>query len=201
MISLKGWYKMTVNKRKKNSRQRGSKTHGWGSKKKHRGAGNRGGRGMAGTGKRADSIKPSIWKDPDYFGKHGFIMHGQNVKINPINLSYLQTNADKLLAEKKIAKEGDTYVIDAEKLGYNKVLGCCKLTKKFNISAPYFSKGAIEKIEKSGGKAIITKHGKAKLSNKEEKKPEAKHEKAKLSVPQKSQRDFSGKPEEKPKVK
>ena len=39
--------------RKKNTRQRGSHTHGWGAKKKHRGAGNRGGRGNAGSGPRA----------------------------------------------------------------------------------------------------------------------------------------------------
>jgi len=40
---------MTVNKRKKMSRLRGSHTHGWGAKKKHRGKGNKGGAGMAGT--------------------------------------------------------------------------------------------------------------------------------------------------------
>ena len=62
---------MTVNKRKKNSRQRGSQTHGWGAKKKHRSFGNRGGKGMAGSGKRADSKKPSLWKER-YFGKIGF---------------------------------------------------------------------------------------------------------------------------------
>ncbi len=45
---------------KKNKRQRGLSSHGWGHKKKHRGAGNRGGKGMAGTGKRADTKKPSI---------------------------------------------------------------------------------------------------------------------------------------------
>ena len=54
---------MTVNRRKKVVKQRGSHTHGWGSKKKHRGAGNRGGRGMAGSGKRADQRKPSILKE------------------------------------------------------------------------------------------------------------------------------------------
>ena len=63
---------MTVNKRTKSSRDRGSKTHGCGSMKKRRGAGNRGGRGMAGTGKRADQNKPSIWKNKKYFGKYGF---------------------------------------------------------------------------------------------------------------------------------
>lgn len=163
---------MVINKRKKNSRQRGSHTHGWGSKKKHRGAGNRGGRGMAGTGKRSDAKKPSIWKDTKYFGRFGFIMHGQKPKINPINLSYFEKNAEKLLADKKITKEGDIYVIDSEKLGYNKVLGCAKLTKKFKISSPYFSKGAIEKIEKAGGKSIKTKNEKTEApKEKKDEKP------------------------------
>ena len=54
---------MVVNKRKKFSRQRGGHTHGWGSKKKHRGSGNRGGKGMGGTGKRADQVKTLIWKE------------------------------------------------------------------------------------------------------------------------------------------
>ena len=45
---------MSVNKTKKVGKYRGSKTHGGGHMKKRRGAGNRGGRGMAGTGKRAD---------------------------------------------------------------------------------------------------------------------------------------------------
>ena len=144
-------------KRKKNTRQSAGTTHGWGSMKKHRGAGNRGGRGMAGSGKRADTKKPLIWKNKKYFGRHGFKMHGAKPKINPINLSYFEEKADKLLEKKQITKEGDNYIIDAEKLGYNKILGTGKLTKKLQISASYFSKGAIEKIEKAGGKANQTR--------------------------------------------
>jgi hypothetical protein len=45
--------------------------------------------------------KHHLWKGAEYFGKHGFIMHGAKIEINPINLSYLQTNAEKLLADKK----------------------------------------------------------------------------------------------------
>ena len=68
---------MTINKRKKNSRQRGSWTHGWGSKKKHRGAGHRGGKGNAGTGKKGDAKKPKIWKNKKYFGKYGLLQEQQ----------------------------------------------------------------------------------------------------------------------------
>ena len=148
---------MAVHKRKKDTRQRGSKTHGWGSMKKHRGAGNRGGRGMAGSGKRGDAKKPSIWKNKRYFGKYGFHKQGIVKKINPVNLSYFEEKAEKLLADKLITKEADRYIIDAAKLGFNKVLGCVKLTKKFKITAKSFSKKAVEKIKAAGGEAVELK--------------------------------------------
>ena len=77
---------MSVNKRKKSTRMRGKKTHGYGSKKKHRGHGNRGGSGMGGSGKRADSKKPSVQRIKDYFGKHGFKIKGQYPHITAINI-------------------------------------------------------------------------------------------------------------------
>ena len=66
---------MVVHKQKKNKRMRGAKTtHGYGAKKKHRGSGNKGGKGMAGSGKRADQKKTMILKvfGNEYFGRHGF---------------------------------------------------------------------------------------------------------------------------------
>lgn len=149
---------MVVNKRKKNTRQRGSHTHGWGSKKKHRGAGNRGGRGMAGSGKRADTIKPSLWKER-YFGKHGFIKKGIIKKIKPMNIVYIEENLDKLLESKMISKEEDRYVIDILKLGYNKLLGNGRVTKKYKIKTEYASKNITEKIKKAGGEVILAKKG------------------------------------------
>src|SRR3990167_6707326 len=100
---------MTVNKRKKNSRQRGYKTHGYGSMKKHRGSGHRGGVGMAGTGKRADSKKPSIWKE-DYFGKKGF--NTRNKKIQTVNVSYV----DKHLEKFSSVVEGGKHLINLKEL-------------------------------------------------------------------------------------
>ena len=163
---------MTINKRKKNSRQHGSHTHGWGSMKKHRGAGSRGGRGMAGTGKRGDVKKPSIWKNKKYFGKYGFKKKGVAKKIRTINLNYFEQKADELLAGKKITKEGDNYIIDASKLGFNKILGYAKLTKKFKITADSFSKQAIEKIKAAGGEAIKLKKHKRVEVKQEAAKPE-----------------------------
>ena len=142
---------MTVNKRKKNERQRGHMTHGWGSKKKHRGKGHQGGAGMAGSGKRADSKKPSIWKDEHYFGKYGFISKTTRVKMLPVNITYLEQHISKLLSSNLIKKENDFYIVELEKLGFNKLLGDGKVTMKFKIKTPYASKIAMEKVKEARG--------------------------------------------------
>ena len=162
-----------IKKRRKNSRQRGSKTHGWGSMKKHRGAGNRGGRGNAGTGKKGDAKKPSIWKKKKFFGKHGFKKKGPAKKTKYVNLFYLDRYADKLLEKKLIEKKGDVYEIDGSKLGFNKVLGYGKPSKKLKIISESFSNKAIERIKSAGGEAIQIKK-EAEIKKPTEKVPEAK---------------------------
>lgn len=142
---------MTVNKRKKNTRQRGSKTHGWGAKKKHRGKGHQGGAGMAGTGKRADSKKPSIWKDKDYFGKHGFVSKTPKVKISAVNLRFIEQHIDKFVSNGLVKKEDGFYVVELEKIGFNKLLGDGAVSMKFKIAAPYASQKAVEKVKEAGG--------------------------------------------------
>jgi large subunit ribosomal protein L15 len=137
---------MVVNKRTKFSRQRASHTHGYGSKKKHRGAGSRGGRGRAGTGKRADQQKPTFWKDKKYFGKHGFKKKGMKKDIKTINLDYIEENINMFL------KEG---IIDLKKLGYNKLLGRGNIKSKLKIKVESASAKAIEKVKKAGGEVIL----------------------------------------------
>ena len=145
---------MTVNKRKKNDRQRGHKTHGWGAKKKHRGKGHQGGAGMAGSGKRADSKKPSIWKDLQYFGKHGFVSKTPKAKISAVNVSYLEQHLNRFILSNLVKEEGNIYYVELEKLGYNKLLGDGRVSIKFRITTPYASKSAIEKVKKAGGEII-----------------------------------------------
>ena len=130
-------------KRKKNIRQRGNTTHGWGARKKHRGSGNRGGFGMAGTGKRADQKKPTVINlyGPGYFGRHGFKRKNTR-KIVPINISGLE--------------KFKTNKINLKKEGYNKLLGTGKVRDKYEITVEMASKKAINKIEATGGKIILT---------------------------------------------
>ncbi len=145
---------MVVNKRSRRSRARGSWTHGWGEKKKHRGSGNRGGTGMAGTGKRADSKKPSIWKY-DYFGKHGFVPKGVKREVNAINIAFVQRNIDSLVSKGLAKEEKGVYNIDLEKLGYNKLLGSGAIKKRFRITTDFASKKAIESVKSAGGEVIL----------------------------------------------
>ncbi len=133
-----------IRKRKKNTRFRGYKTHGWGSRKKHRGSGNRGGFGMAGTGKRADQRKSWVLKEygNTYFGKHGFVRHGSKVEeVNAINVGDLSRFNES--------------EIDLAKLGYGKLLGGGFVSKKLKVLVSSASASAIEKIKKAGGDVVL----------------------------------------------
>ncbi len=178
---------MVTNRRKKSVKFRGSKTHGWGAMKKHRGKGNKGGAGMAGSGKRGDANKPSNWKNTKYFGKYGFKKKGLKESIKTVNISYLEYNSNNLLSKKLITEENNVFIVDISKLGYNKLLGSGKVTKKFRINAKYASKNAIERIKKAGGEVIIPKiKEEVKHSNKGEKGLKTR-EKQSFSVSKKSQ--------------
>ena len=143
-------------KKRKVRKYRGSQTHGGGSKKKRRGAGNRGGRGMAGSGKRADQKKPTILKlyGNTYFGKSGFISKIRK-KINVISIQTIENKIYNWLKEGTLKKEGNAIKIDLKSMGYNKLLSKGKIKNKFYIEVEYASKKAIEKIEKSGGKINV----------------------------------------------
>ena len=144
---------MTVRREKKFRKFRGHRTYGTGSHKKARGAGNRGGRGMAGYHKHKWSYV--IRYDPDHFGKFGFKRPSDVVReVKAINLKDLDRRAEQLLKQKVAVKEEDKIKISVLKLGYQKVLGSGKLTKPLIIEANLFSKSAIKKIEEAGGKAI-----------------------------------------------
>ncbi len=152
---------MTVNRRKKDVKQRGSHTHGWGSKKKHRGSGNRGGKGMAGTGKRSDAKKPSIWKqDPPYFGKHGFTSR-LNV-VDTVNVEYLDQNAEKLVKNSLAKMQDGSYMMDLAELGFEKLLGKGRVTKKLIIKAASASPKAIEIVKAAGGEVVLASAAKPK---------------------------------------
>ncbi len=146
---------MTTYKRKKVVKYRGSHTHGGGAKKKRRGAGHRGGRGLAGSGKRAHHKKQLIFKlfGKDYFGRKGFHSKRKE-KIKAVNISFLENNFERLMKEKSIEKKNDVYEISMDKLGYGKLLSSGMPTRRYKVKSKKFSKKAKEKIESAGGEIV-----------------------------------------------
>lgn len=143
-----------IRRKRKITKMRGSRTVGGGSSKKRRGAGHRGGRGLAGSHKHKWTW--IVKYKPDHFGKYGFKRPQKTIiKINPVNLSYLDEKSEELLKRGLAQKENDKIIIDITDLGYNKVLGSGKITKPLIIKAPRFSNLATKKIQEVGGEVVI----------------------------------------------
>ncbi len=154
---------MVKQRRKKVHKLRGRKTSGWGGRKKHRGKGSIGGKGMAGTGKRADQKKTLIVKMGRYFGKKGFVSikrmrrEGRGIKES-LNLQTLVEIVPRL-ERKGFAKSSKGGVeVDLEKAGYGKLLDGkegFKLKEKLIVKVGGCSAGAREAVEKAGGKVLV----------------------------------------------
>ncbi|MCA9486256.1 uL15 family ribosomal protein [Candidatus Woesearchaeota archaeon] len=138
---------------------RGTNSHGGGHKKKRRGSGHRGGFGMAGTGARADTKKPTILKTigKSYYGKRGFTSIGRK-DANIISLSYIESSIALLEEKGFVAKEGDEKVLDTRLLKADKVLGSGQFTQKLTLVCKEISQKAREKVEAAGGKVKLL-HG------------------------------------------
>ncbi len=128
---------MSVRFRKKIRRQRGGGTHGWGAKKKHRGGGSRGGRGMSGYHKHKYSFVVS--KDPEHFGYKGFTSMKKTDKT--INIDDMQ----------RLTKDN---AVDLVSMRYGKLLSRGKIDKAVTVRVRKFSAKAKEKIEAAGGKIV-----------------------------------------------
>ncbi len=147
---------MVVNKTKKVRKLRGSRTYGWGSPKKHRGAGSRGGRGMAGSGKKGQQKMTSLHLIKRTIGKSGFTRPSKVItKDVAVNLSVIMCNIDKYVKDGAAKKSGSVVDLDVGKLGITKVLGAGSVDMKINVTAKIFSSIAVQKIEKAGGKVIV----------------------------------------------
>ncbi|MEK6969682.1 MAG: uL15m family ribosomal protein [Nanoarchaeota archaeon] len=144
---------MVVKKRKKVGRYRGkgSGTHGGGARKKRRGAGSRGGRGRAGSGKRAGHKKYGI-----VLGSRGFTSKSTTPASKALNVGTFTDNfVHKWMDAGKITKEGQFYLVDLAKLGYTKLLGTGNTSFKLKIKVSSCSPQAAEKIEAAGGEIIL----------------------------------------------
>ena len=139
-------------KRRKRSRIRAAKrTAGHGSKKKNRGSGHRGGFGQSNIGKRGSAKIQKVTGSGGniHLGKHGF--KSLVKKTRAINLQELQNRLTTFLANGLVTKEGETYSVDLEKLGFEKLLSKGVVSLKMAIKTKYASQNAVEKVKTAGG--------------------------------------------------
>lgn len=140
---------MVVRKRKKVRKQRGSRTYGWGSQKKHRGKGSKGGKGRAGMHKHKWTY--TVKYEPEHFGKRGFKRPVKNV-IRAINVEQLEEMISK--KPEIFAKENGMLKIDLGKIGIEKLIGKGKISQPVMVIVKKASNIAKQKIERAGGKVL-----------------------------------------------
>jgi large subunit ribosomal protein L15 len=135
---------MVVRKRKKFNKKLGQRTRGKGDTKKRRGAGSRGGRGLAG------SHKHKFQSCSGKFGTEKKKVRSRKLS-NAINIEGLLQAMPRLVAEGKVSKEGNALVVDGTKIGFDKILSRGELREKLVVRNMAASKKAAEKISSAGG--------------------------------------------------
>lgn len=148
---------MKTHKRKKSKKMRGKGmgTHGWGARKKHKKTGHKGGKGMSGSGKRADQKKTLITKlyGNKYFGKQGITSKRTKRDVRKrINLKTIDLNLETYIKKGIAKKTSKGFEIN---LSSYKILGIGELKNKLIIKANDSSKSAVEKIRKKGGDILL----------------------------------------------
>ncbi|MBN2202582.1 MAG: uL15 family ribosomal protein [Candidatus Aenigmarchaeota archaeon] len=134
---------MVVRRNKKIRKQRATRTCGYGSTKKHRGKGSRGGRGKAGLHKQKKTWM--VVNDPNHYGKKGFII---NDEAKNVVMSVTVRELDVIARNMKKTE------INVSELGFDKVISKGKLTQPLTITVSKITAKAKQKIEESGGKVI-----------------------------------------------
>ena len=142
-----------AHKDRKTHKFRGSRNCGFGTQK-HRGAGSRGGRGMAGSKTHKWSyISKYI---PGYLGGKGFKRPLKILRdVNTINVGELDKDLDQLVDKGMVELRNNKYSINLKEMGFDKLLGSGSVTKPMEIKVDKSSRLAVQKIEDAGGKVEL----------------------------------------------
>jgi len=149
---------MVVRREKKSKYYRGSRTCGWGRVAQHRRSGRKGGRGRVGYHKHKWSWVMAYARD--WYGKHGFTRYPSLVPIKRvINVGELDEQIDELLKAGVATVEGDAVRVDITLLGYNRLGGRGRVTRKLVVVGLEATRAAISKLEEVGGRFIKKEGG------------------------------------------
>ncbi|HTX43994.1 MAG TPA: uL15 family ribosomal protein [Methanocella sp.] len=138
--------------KQKSHSYRGSRTCGGGTHKNRRGGGSRGGRGHAGACKH-NTMR--AMKEGWMFGKHGFHRPpAVQTQTNSLNIGELDELSPFLLEAGAATEKDGAVTINLEELGFDKLLGNGRVSKKYVISVGTASASAKAKVEELGGQII-----------------------------------------------
>ena len=136
-------------RKRKVRKQRGSRTHGWGTSGQHRGSGMLGGHGNAGLfrGKKSAVIRYGIQMKqkrllPKLEDRRRFI-----VSVGQLEDMLVRRDCANAVTEREGKK-----VLDLQALGFTKLLGSGKIQVPMFVKIYSFSKSAAAKIEAAGGR-------------------------------------------------
>ncbi len=142
---------MVVRRRKKYRKYVGTRYARRGYNDRNRGKGNKGGSGLSGWKFKKQKYHKIVKEYPELFeDKKGFVPPRRK-EINAINLYQIEEKLDAWVEQGLVTKEGEYYVVDVTKLGYNKVLGRGRVIHKLKIITPMISEEAKRKVEEAGG--------------------------------------------------
>ena len=136
-------------RKRKVRKQRGSRTHGWGTSGQHRGSGMLGGHGKVGLLRHK---KSAVIRYRSKIEKKGLLPKSGVKQRAVTSVGQLED----LLAHPKYAnavseREGKK-LLDLRSLGYTKLLGSGKIQVSILVKIDRFSKSAAAKIEAAGGR-------------------------------------------------
>ncbi len=138
--------------KQKRSSYRGSRTCGGGTHKNRRGGGSRGGRGHAGACKHHTfRAMQQGWM----YGKHGFHVPPACVTyVTSLNIGELDEIAPYLVEAGAAEENNGVITINLGALGFDKLLGNGRVSKKYVINVGTASATAKAKVEEQGGQII-----------------------------------------------
>ncbi len=138
--------------KQKSHSYRGSRTCGGGTHKNRRGGGSRGGRGHAGACKHHTM---RAMQEGWMYGKHGFHRPPTCLTyVNSLNVGELDELSAFLLEAGAATEKEGAVTIDLGELGFDKLLGNGRVSKKYVISVGTASASAKAKVEELGGQII-----------------------------------------------
>jgi len=140
-------------KDRKIRRKAGSRTCGHGSHKKNRGAGNKGGKGRAGTHKGKWTQVTAT--DTSYFGRPKGFKPKTKKGYKTINVGELDEMAEQLLKSGIAKKKSGKIEVEGAKLDVDKVLGGGRVTKPLRVKAAVFTESAKKKLAEANGEAVL----------------------------------------------